>query len=197
MAGIKTDIRQLKSDLRKKYRLIKTSMKKSDKELFDDQISTRLINTKWYNKADILLCYVSTDIEIDTKKLIKQAFKDKKKVAVPICLNKKGKMDFYQIQSLTELKEGSFGILEPDLNTAKKINRYKNSICILPGFAFDKDGYRIGYGKGYYDRFLKEYDGIKIGLCYNSCIAGNLPHGRFDISADYIVTQKYVLTVKK
>lgn len=191
------DIRVVKQNLRKKYRDIRKNMKPEIKGNYDKLILDKMINFNKYQKAKTLLCFVSTDIEVDTRKLINHALDNGKKVAVPKCLDKNGNMEFFLINSLDELKEDSFGLLEPDENTAVMLENYMDSICILPGFAFDNQGYRIGFGKGFYDRFLQKYTGIKVGVCYNNCLANTLPHGRFDISADYLVTQKYVLTIKK
>ncbi len=191
------DIRVIKQNLRKKYRNIRQEMLPAHKEKRDNLIFERLINFQKYQKARTLLCFVSTDIEVDTKQLINHALENGKQVAVPKCLDKNGNMEFFLITSLSELKKDSYGILEPDENIATRLVNFTNSVCILPGFAFDMNGFRIGYGKGFYDRFLQRYTGVKIGVCYNSCMTSTLPRGRFDISADYIVTQKYILTVRK
>lgn len=191
------DIRIIKKELRKKYRNIRETMPASQKIKADKSIYQKLINFSEYKKAKTVLIFVSKKIEVDTIEIINQAFKDGKKVAVPKCLDKKGRMAFFVINSLDELKNDSFNLLEPDENKAPMLVNFNNSICILPGFAFDSKGYRIGFGKGYYDRFLQKYSGIKIGICYNSCIVDSLPHGRYDVCANYIVTQKYILTIKK
>lgn len=191
------DIREFKKELRQKYRKIRQDMSKSEKSYYDSQILERILSSPIYKNAKTLLCFVSSDIEVDTKRLIERALCDGKTVAVPYCLDFFGSMDFYVIKSLLDLKAQSYGILEPDIEKAPKLTDYKDSICILPGFAFDREGFRIGFGKGYYDRFLKRYTGIKVGVCYNSCIANNLPHGKYDLPADYIITQKYTITTKK
>ncbi|MEG0691953.1 MAG: 5-formyltetrahydrofolate cyclo-ligase [Oscillospiraceae bacterium] len=190
------DIRLVKKALRLKYRTIREVMPLPEKQQFDLQIFDRLTNFCEYQKAKIILIFVSTQIEVDTIKIIEQAFKDGKKVAVPKCLDKNGRMAFFVIRSFDDLKRGHFDLLEPDEKTAPMLVDFSLSICILPGFAFDASGYRIGFGKGYYDRFLQKYSGIKIGICYNSCIADSLPHGRYDVSANFIVTPKYILTIK-
>lgn len=191
------DIRPLKKELRQKYRLIRANMSQAEKKDCDEKIYNRVISSEVYKNAKSILCFVSSDIEVDTKKLINHALSEGKTVAVPFCLDLKGTMDFYVINSLKELKAQSYGILEPDIKTAKKFKADKDSLCILPGFAFDRDGFRIGFGKGYYDRFLKSFKGKKVGICYNNCIANNLPHGKYDLPADFIITQKYTITIKK
>lgn len=191
------DIRPVKRALRAKYRSLREEMDPAEKAGYDRQIFERLIATPFYQKAKALLCFVSTDIEVDTHRLISRALADGKRVAVPKCLDRKGTMEFYEIHGLSELSPGEFALLEPDITHALPFTDYKNSLCILPAFAFDRDGFRLGFGMGYYDRFLHRFTGMKLGVCYNSCIAPALPHGRFDVPADYIITQKYTLTVRK
>ena len=192
-----TDIRPVKRELRQKYRALREAMDPVEKERYDQAIFERLVQLPSYQKARAILCFVSTAIEVDTLRILQRAFQDGKTVAVPKCLDRKGTMDFFVIRSLDDLTPGEFSLLEPDPDRVPALTQYQDSICILPAFAFDADGYRLGFGKGYYDRFLRRYTGEKIGICYNSCIAPYLPRGRYDETADYIVTPKYVLTVKR
>ena len=137
----------MKKLLRSKYKEIRRSI--IDKEDRDNIIFNKVINNIKVNNASIILTYVSTKEEADTINIIKH-FLGKKKVAVPRIDN--GIMNFYYINSLDELMEGYFGILEPTTNN--KVTNFNNSICIVPGLCFDKENYRLGYGKGYYDKFL-------------------------------------------
>ncbi len=191
------DIRQIKKDLRAKYRKIRMDMAPEEKRLKDNRIYESLINSKFYQNADTIICFVSTAIEIDTHRLIHKALKDGKKVAVPKCLNEMGLMKFYYIKSMKDLELGKFSLLEPDPKKCKLATNFKNSICIVPGFSFDPQGYRLGYGKGYYDRFLSKYNEIKIGICYNNCVCNKLPHGKYDVSVNYLFTEKYVKTINR
>lgn len=195
MGGV-VDIRVIKRELRQRFRSIRENMNENEKKQLDFKIFQRLCSFEKYKKAKTILIFVSTKIEVDTIKIIEQAFRDKKNVAVPKCLDKRGTMAFFIIKSMDELKKASFDLLEPDIEASPKLVDFSDSICILPGFAFDSNGYRIGFGKGYYDRFLQKYSGIKIGICYNSCITAELPHGRYDVTADYVITPKYILTIK-
>ena len=77
------------------------------------------------------------------------------------------------------------------------IDDTKDSICIVPAFMFDKSGYRLGYGKGYYDRYLSKYKGSTIGICYSQNIKDELFHGKFDRTVDMIVTEKQIITIKE
>lgn len=189
------DIRQIKKDLRAKYRKIRTDMTCDEKRFKDNRIYENIVNSKFYQNAQTLICFVSTGIEVDTHRLIHKALRDGKKVAVPKCLNDKGLMKFYYIKSMNDLEKGKFALLEPNPRKCDMAREFKNSICIVPGFSFDPQGYRLGYGKGYYDRFLSKYSEIKIGVCYNNCVCNKLPHGKYDVSVNYLFTEKYVKTI--
>lgn len=191
------DIRPLKKELRAKYRKMRENMNPDVKSACDAAILQRITNASFYKEARMLLCFVSTSIEVDTRKLIQHAFSQRKTVAVPKCLDRSGHMAFFIINSLDELKEDMFGLLEPDPQIHPQVTDFSGALCVLPAFAFDTEGFRIGFGKGYYDRFLQRFDGVKAGICYSSCMANELPHGRYDVPADYIVTSKYILTIKK
>lgn len=191
------DIRPLKKELRAKYRKIRENMDPEQKQAADAAILKRITSAAFYRDAKTLLCFVSTPIEVDTTGLIRHAFSQGKAVAVPKCLDRNGHMAFFQIKSLEELKEDTFGLMEPDPKIHPKVRDFSGALCILPAFAFDTEGYRIGFGKGYYDRFLQRFDGVKAGICYPSCIANRLPHGRYDVAADYVITPKYILTIRK
>jgi len=171
-----------KQILRNKYKEIRKNIK--DKEAQDDIIFNKVINLEEYKQSDLILTYVSLKDEVDTIKLIKHSLEIGKKVAVPKCEG--DNIVFYYINSLEDLEEGKFDILEPKAN--KLVNDFDNSICIIPGLAFDKQNNRIGYGRGFYDRFLQKYKGIKIGLTYKECICDKIDADENDIKMDIIIT---------
>ena len=97
------------------------------------------------------------------------------------------------IDSLDDLEDGFFGVLEPDPQKAKKAETTEKSVCIVPAFLFDENGYRLGYGKGYYDRFLSKFEGKTVGICYDENIRNSLMHGKFDRPVGLIVTEKRIV----
>lgn len=171
-----------KQILRNKYKEIRKNIK--NKEKLDNIIFNKIINLEEYKKSDLILTYVSLKEEVDTIKLIKYCLKEGKKVAVPKCEG--NDIVFYYISSIEDLVEGTFGILEP--KTKRKVTNFTNSICIVPGISFDKQNNRIGYGRGFYDRFLENYTGIKIGLEYRECICEKIDIDGNDRKMDKIIT---------
>lgn len=171
-----------KQILRNKYKEIRKNIK--NKEALDNKIFNKIIELKEYKESKMILIYVSLKDEVDTFKLIEHSLRIGKKVAVPKCEG--DNIVFYNINTLSDLQEGSFRILEPKTNEI--INDFSDSICIIPGIAFDKENNRIGYGRGFYDRFLEKYDGTKIGLAYAECICDRIDSESTDIKMDIVIT---------
>lgn len=186
------NIKAYKMELRAKYRKIRENFTPDEKRQRDESLFEQIIKSKQFQQAKTILCFVSTGIEVDTHRLIHFSLRKGKTVAVPRCLDRHGKMDFFVIRSMNDLEKGAFSLLEPNLKKCPRLTDYQDSLCIVPGFSFDPEGYRLGYGKGYYDRFLSRFGGVKIGVCYNKCVSPQLPHGRFDVPVDFLFTEKYI-----
>lgn len=187
------DIRKHKTELRERYKLIRREMPVNLKKLRDEKIFSKLIGLDAYKAANTVLTYVSTDIEVDTIKFIRHALNDGKTVAVPRCVPNTRDMVFYVINSLRDLERGSFSVLEPILKKCRKLTDFKGAFCIVPALVYDRYGYRLGYGKGYYDRFLSAHPNMfLVGIGYCCCTVTELIHGRFDVAVDTLVTEKYV-----
>ena len=95
-------------------------------------------------------------------------------------------MNFYFINSINDLKLGYFNILEP--TTTKQVMSYNNAVCITPGICFSHSKYRIGYGKGFYDKFFDKFNIYKIGLCYKDCYIDIEFNNKYDIKVDEVIT---------
>lgn len=188
------DIREYKRELRARYRKKREDLDPAEKSRLDGDILGRFLRLNQYASSNLILTYVSTPIEVDTRGLINRALSDGKRVAVPRCIDGTREMEFYEIHSVSELKKRTFGVLEPDDNPERLVTDFKGSLCVVPALCFDNFGYRLGYGKGYYDRFLSGYGGVKVGICYSFGVRGRLIHGRFDCPVDVIVTERYIKT---
>lgn len=191
------DIRVQKAEIRDQSKLLRNSLSSDDKHRLDQKIANRLLNLWYFREAELLLSYVSNSIEVDSRFIIRQALDQGKLVAVPRCVEGTRNIDFYIIKSLDELSEGSFGIYEPSENKINKLMNFSNCICIVPALSFDLNGYRIGYGKGYYDRFFSKKSLITIGICYDACVYKDLPHGKYDKKIDIIVTESRIINLNK
>lgn len=183
----------MKKDLRKILKKQRRSI--SDKSISDQRIRNYLMESDIFKNADAILFYAALDDEINIDECIDFALSKGKKAALPVCLDDNGNMKFYYIDSLNDIQTGYFGVREPDTDICREVTDFNNTICIVPGIVYDKNGYRLGYGKGYYDRFLENYSFISVGLCYNELIIDALPIGEYDVPVNYIITQDGLLTI--
>ena len=190
------DIKIQKNLFREKYKKIRSEISKDQKALFDKEIFERVISLSQYKNCQYLFTYVSIGSEADTLRLIQYSLSDGKKVAVPKCGSNHG-MDFYIINSLDDLEKSSFGLLEPKTDICMKAPNDCNALCIVPAVCFDVKGCRIGYGGGYYDRFLSGFLGDTVGICYHKCLCGELPKDIYDISVNILVTENAFHDIKR
>lgn len=140
-----------------------------------------------FQTAKTVFCYVSAKGEVETLPLLRDLLEEKT-VVVPFCTDKNGNMISSEIKSINELQDGLFGILEP--KNPKEFQKEKIDFVIVPGVAFDKGGYRLGYGKGYYDRFLCDISPFKLGVCGEEFFLEEIPHNEFDIKMDSVLVIK-------
>lgn len=188
-----TEIRTQKSEMREKYLAVRMAMPQEQKDAFDNKIHSKLFASITYRHGTDILLYASTRGEADTWAIFDRAISDGKKVAFPCC-NPDNTMTFRYVTSKEQLKARTFGILEPDPE-CEVCSPCNFSLLIVPGLLYDKSGYRIGYGKGFYDRFLSTFEGVSIGLCYSSFLLPEVPKSRYDRHVDIIITEKGVHAV--
>ena len=184
-----------KQRLREERLAAREALSEQERSVFDDRITQKLLATSEYACATTVLTYVSVSSEVSTRMFIESALRDGKTVAVPRCLPGHC-LEFVAIASLEQLVAVPFNLLEP----AKELpalteDQKNNSICIVPALLVDAKGYRLGYGAGFYDRFLSTYPGKKICLAYQQNLSRTiLPHTAFDVAVDVVITESDVLT---
>lgn len=194
--SLNKDVNAHKSLLRSYYRSLRAAQLTSHRERVAISVTQQLMNLSEYHRCDTVLSYVSTQFETDTHRIIDTALADGKRVAVPRCINHTGDMEFYYITDRSELKLGAFGILEPVPVADRLFINTASSLCIVPALAYDVDGYRLGYGGGYYDRFLAGYSGVSVGICQSDCVCEALPHNDFDQRVSVIITEKELRRIR-
>ena len=184
-----------KSSLRSNYLTARRRIDPATKAALDARILERLAGFGIYADAELVLAYVSYGNEVDTRAVIESALASGKRVAAPRVSFHKHKMDFYEIGGMDDLTEGFKGILEPKRGVSPSLGTADllGSVCLVPGLVFDAAGHRIGYGGGYYDRFLQFYPGDKIALARSTQVSSNpLPTEPCDVPVDFIVTDSGV-----
>lgn len=176
-----------KKELRKHF----TALRKTASSRENDRLITeRLINLPVFDNADTVLLFASYCSEPSTWALASTLLERNIPIAYPKC-GVDGEMTFYRVSSLDKLHIGKFGIAEPDGSIMDIPHITDRTVCIVPGLAFTPDGRRIGYGGGYYDRFLSKNPQLyTIALAYEKCITEDLPTMEHDIKVKSIVTEE-------
>ena len=184
-----------KQRLREERLAAREALSEQERSVLDDRITQKLLATSEYAEATTVLTYVSVSSEVSTRMFIERALRDGKTVAVPRCLPGHC-LEFVAITSLDQLVPAPFNLLEPSKDlSALTEGHMDDSICIVPALLVDTKGYRLGYGAGFYDRFLSTYSGKKICLAYQQNLSKTeLPHTAFDVPIDMVITESGVLT---
>lgn len=179
---------KLKKDLRKIMKEKREKLKADNKEKYDITIFHNLIHSDEYKKARTIFIYVSYNNEADTHRIICHALENNKIVCVPKVISKAEGMKAVEIKSFMDLIPGSYGILEPGSNCF--MDEKDIDLVILPGLAFDSDGGRLGYGAGFYDRFLCSVreDAMLVGLSYKFQVVEKVPMDSHDYYIKKIIT---------
>lgn len=186
-----------KNSLREHFRAVRRAADRDgQRSAWDSMMTERFLATEEYRSCSQLLCYVSGEIEVGTGHIIQHALENGKTVLAPRCVKGTNIMHFYRICSREDLEAGLFGIEEPR-EYCERYDSFDNAVCVVPGLSFDTEGYRLGFGKGFYDRFLADLNGVSIGLCYENCISERLPADEYDMRVDKIVTENRTIEVKK
>ncbi len=183
-----------KQRLREECLAARETLSEQERCVLDNCITQKLLATSEYAEATTVLTYVSVSSEVSTRMFIECALRDGKTAAVPRCLPGH-RLEFVAITSLEQLVPAPFNLLEPpkDLSALTEV-QMSNAICIVPALLVDTKGYRLGYGAGFYDRFLSTYSGKKICLVYQHNLSKTeLPHTEFDVPVDMVITESGVL----
>ena len=144
------------------------------------------LNSDIYKNANVVMLYYPLGNETDTLYIFQRALIDNKTVVFPVTDIVTSEMTPVLADNNTQFLKGAYSVFEPD---NKKVYNEKIDLVIVPGIAFDKRGFRVGFGKGCYDRFLEKTNTIKVGFCYDFQITDNIENDIFDIKMNYLVSE--------
>ncbi len=184
-----------KTELRKKILNIRSNADSEQCLMLSDTICEKFLNSEIYKNATQIFAYSSIKNEVCCNKTIAQALKDGKKVALPKVLSANdSNMEFYYLDDKISTENGYMGISEPTDLTAVAIPDGQ-TVIVTPGIVFDRNFHRIGFGKGFYDRYFNKYAGDtkKVALCYDFQLLDGIPSDCHDIPVDVIITENVEL----
>lgn len=190
------DIKTMKTELRAEYLARRAAMPAEEKQARDEKICRLIITSASFRYAETILAFSPRKNEIDIRPLLVHVLEAGKKLALPRCEGEH-LMTYRYVTSLDALAPGAYGILEPSAEAPVfREDPGHSSLCLVPGVVFDRQGYRIGYGGGYYDKFLQDFHGSVAGLIYRDHIIQSLPHGRYDRALPIMITEAGMVAAK-
>lgn len=188
------EVRRLKQQMR--IEASARRAKQPDADRLSRQIFGQLTALPEYADARTLMLYLDVRHEVRTRWFLPKAWGDGKRVVVPYCEN--GQIELFQLDSLAEVAPATMGVLEPKPDLRRRPDRMVDPVeldlIVAPGLAFDRRGGRLGYGKGYYDRFLHQLrdDATKSAVCFECQLFPEIPLLPHDIRMDMVVTENAV-----
>lgn len=161
---------------------------------FSKDIINKLYESDLYSDSKIIMTFISFGDEVDTHEFIKKSLKDGKRIVVPITFPKTKEIRPSELFDFNELKIGFYNILTPKDEFIRFIDPKEIDLIVVPGVGFDRNGFRVGYGGGYYDRFLSKYpDAVKLGIAFDLQLIDEVPKEDFDIPVDLILTENEII----
>ena len=188
------ETREQKREIRKVNKHKRADMDKSTRAELDGKICESVINSVSFKYADVLLLFYPTSEEINILPLFRAAKESGKRVAFPKCFAD-GIMKFFYVDDLSTMTEGKYGIMAPVEN--EEFEGSLHPLCIVPSLCATPKGTRLGYGGGFYDRFLHKFEGISMCVQYDEFVVEELPQEkRYDKKFDVLVTESGVRVVE-
>lgn len=179
-----------KSDIRKIHHAKRRAMTSNDVMLKSSTIQNKIFDSDWYKNLNTIMIYISFQNEVETHKIIQNALELGKRVIVPVCVGENDLIPV-EINNHTKMKANKYGILEPE-----NVVKYEGEIhlVIVPGVAFDRSFNRVGFGRGYYDRFLCKYPySLKVGVCFQNQLCEKIDADGNDIPMNIIITEEEII----
>lgn len=191
-------IRQAKRALRGEYKKKRSEIPSCQRKILDEKICKNITDSVSFEYADVVLVFYPTVQEIDIRAVFDVARKQGKRLAFPRCVSK-GVMKFYFADNEESFERSAYGILEPKEECEECVcDSFSHPLCLVPSLCVCPDGSRLGYGGGFYDRFLSSFDGISMCVQYEEFICDSIPfEKRYDKKVDAVVTEKAVYVVGK
>lgn len=160
-----------------------------ERKRIEVKLKEQLLSSSLWSGAETIGITMAQGFEWSTKPIIEAAWEQNKTLCVPKCYPKENRLDFFELKSFDQLEVVYYNLLEPKPEMTKGIKKKSIDLLVVPGVVFDRNGYRIGFGGGYYDRFLKDYPNTSVSLCSSFQLVDHVPTEDFDIAVNYLITE--------
>jgi len=172
-------------------------MRSEQKLQIELKMYEHLWNSGYWQDAKTIGVTWSQPFEWNTLPIIKRAWSEKKKIALPKVIEHKREMEFYKITDVSQMQKGYRTIMEPNTTEDSFVPKDKIQLLIVPGFVYTYDGYRIGFGGGYYDKFLVDFEHESIALCSEKQIVTYIGHEAHDQKVNALITERRIIETKR
>lgn len=188
----------MKNTYRQQYKTIRENMSSLQVQQYSERIATRLFATPFWQTSRVIMLYLSFRNEVLTDAIFRRGWNMGKTMLVPICSPENGHMEFSRITSMQHLVLNRYGIRELPESRVQIVPPEQIDLCLIPGIAFDMQGNRLGFGAGYYDRYLPMVDkrAARVALAYECQLhPDTLPTDKYDLPVQYILTEKQLYAI--
>lgn len=185
-----------KSILRKYEKIRRKELLTDEKIILDEKICGNLLKSEAFNRAETIFAFYPLETEVDIMPVLRASL-EKKRLALPRCCKENKIMNFYLVENFSELKKSSYNIFEPSGNIEKEILPDEKTLIIVPGLVFSKNGERVGFGAGYYDRYLALYKAKTVSVCYEKSIVDRIDTNIYDIRIKEIITENRSVKISR
>ena len=192
-------VSERKKELRIIFKEQRRALSEEEKRSFSEKLCKNILSLDVFKQADAVLSFYPLENETDVQGVNEEVLRLKKILAFPKCVKGTREMNFFSVSSFDELEKGSYSIYEPKETCPLYVpSESAKTICIAPAMAYSRDGYRIGYGGGYYDRYLSKFPFLtSVGVIYSPFLTDTLPCGELDIAVDTVVTDLEIIKIPK
>jgi 5-formyltetrahydrofolate cyclo-ligase len=183
-----------KNSTRKEIKELLSGLSKPYYEDYSYKIAQNLYNHEDWKQAKVIGVTISKQPEVDTYQIIRKAWESGKEVVAPKCHPKEKILTFHKITQFSQLESVFYGLFEPIIEKTIEVMPRDIDLLIVPGLAFTREGFRLGFGGGYYDRYLPQYNGKTISLAFDFQVIPQFTIEEHDIPVSTIITNVEVIT---
>lgn len=179
-----------KETMRKSMLLSLAKIERFERARIEQKMHAALFDSLLWQESECIALTVSGGDEWDTRPIIERAWRDGKRICVPKSIHKERVMDFYELTSFDQLEKGYFGIEEPLPEKTVRCRKEAIDLLIVPGLVFMPSGYRIGFGGGFFDRFLEDFSKPTLSMLHSNQLVDSFPIETHDVPVQFLLTEE-------